>query len=110
MFALRPFRDSHGVVGTLQVSNFNILDWAVGGFMMFVGVLAMGVGLATARQMRLLRFAMKDEATMKQKWQEHDLNADGFLDIKELTAFVSDAGVNMSRNEIAAAFLALGMS
>lgn len=94
--------------GTLQVSNVNMLDWAVGGYMIFVGVVAMGVGIATARQMRLLRFAVKDETTMKRKWHEHDTNGDGALDVKELTNFVNDAGVAMSRNEIAAAFLALG--
>ena len=76
--------------------------------MIFVGVVAVGVGTATANQMRLLRFAVQDEATMKQKWQEHDINGDGTLDVKELTAFVKDAGVSMSRNEIAATYLALG--
>ncbi|GAX17300.1 hypothetical protein FisN_10Lh163 [Fistulifera solaris] len=94
-------------VGTLQVSNVNMLDWAVGGFMIFVGVVAMGVGMATANQMRLVRFAVKDESTLKQKWKEHDANGDGSLDVKELTAFVNDAGVTMTRNEIAAFYLAL---
>jgi hypothetical protein len=87
-----------------------MLDWAVGGFMIFVGVVAMGVGMATANQMRLVRFAVKDETTLKEKWKEHDANGDGSLDVKELTAFVNDAGVTMTRNEIAAFYLALGTS
>jgi hypothetical protein len=95
-------------VGTLQIANWNMLDWAVGGFMIFVGVVSIGVGIATARQMRLLRFAVKDEAQLKKKWAEHDADGNGTLDVKELTAFVQDADVGMTRNEIAATFMALG--
>jgi hypothetical protein len=94
-------------VGSLQVSNWNMLDWAVGGFMMFTGATAIGVGIATARNLRLLKFAVKDEDMLKAKWKEHDADGSGKLDIKELTHFVADAGVDMSRNEIAASFLAL---
>ena len=94
-------------VGTLQASNWNMLDWAVGGFMIFVGVTAIGVGMGTARQMRLLKFSVKDEPALKAKWAEHDADGNGTLDVKELTAFSEDAGVSMTRNEVAAAFLAL---
>jgi hypothetical protein len=94
-------------VGTLQVSNWNMLDWAVGGFMIFVGVTAIGVGIAAARDLRLLKFAIQNENHLKEKWNQHDADGNGTLDAKELTAFVADAGVDMSRNEIAATFLAL---
>jgi COPI associated protein/EF-hand domain pair len=95
-------------VGSLQFSNWNMLDWAVGGFMMFVGFTAIGVGIATSRNLRLLKFAVADEAQLKEKFQSHDTDGNGKLDVKELTAFVRDAGVEMNRNEIAATFLALG--
>jgi hypothetical protein len=94
-------------VGSLQVSNWNMLDWAVGGFMMFTGVTAIGVGIAAAQDLRLLKFAVKDEDMLKAKWKEHDADGNDKLDVKELTQFVADAGVDMSRNEIAASFLAL---
>lgn len=58
--------------------------------------------------MRLLRFSVKDEQQLKDMWREYDADGNGTLDVKELTAFVNAAGVNMSRNEIAATFLALG--
>lgn len=93
--------------GSLQASNWNILDWAVGGFMIFVGVTAIGVGIAAARELRLVKFAIKDEAMLKKKWEEYDVDKNGSLDVKELTAFIRDAGVDMTRNEIAAAYLAL---
>ena len=75
--------------------------------MMFTGATAIGVGIAAARDLRLLKFAVKDENMLKAKWKEHDADGSGKLDIKELTQFVADAGVDMSRNEIAASFLAL---
>jgi COPI associated protein len=96
-------------VGTLQVSNWNMLDWAVGGFMIFVGITAIGAGIATARDLKLLKFSLADEAKLKEKFAAHDENGDGKLDVKEVTAFVRDSGIEMNRNEIAALFLALGM-
>lgn len=60
-----------------------------------------------ARDLRLVKFAIKDEDQLKEQWMKHDLNKNGSLDVKELTSFVRDAGVDMTRNEIASAFLAL---
>lgn len=94
-------------VGSLQVSNWNMLDWAVGGFMIFVGFTAICVGISTARQLKLLKFSVKDEDDLKLKWAEADNDGNDTLDAKELTEFSKNAGLEMSRNEIAAAFLAL---
>lgn len=94
-------------VGSLQFANWNMLDWAVGGLMMFTGATAIGVGIAASRDLKLLKFSIKDEATLKAKWAQHDVDNSGHLDVKELTEFVNDADVPMSRNEIAATYLAL---
>lgn len=94
-------------VGSLQISNFNILDWVVGGWMIFVGVTAICVGISTSRQLRLLKFSVKSEEDLKEKWKEADEDGSNTLDIKELTQFSKNAGLEMSRNEIAAAFMAL---
>lgn len=93
--------------GSLQVSNWNILDWAVGGFMIFVGITALGVGIATARDLKLFKFSVKSEEDLKGKWAKYDEDSNGTLDCKELTKFIKDAGIDMSRNEVAATFLAL---
>jgi hypothetical protein len=93
--------------GSLQITNFNMLDWAVGGFMMFVGVTAIIVGMATAKDLRLFKFSIKDEADLKAKWATYDSNGDGQLDVKEVTLFVKEAGVDMNRNEIAATYMTL---
>lgn len=75
--------------------------------MMFVGIVALCAGVATARDLRLLKMRIKDESTLKQKWKDHDVNKDGKLDIKELSAFIRDERIKISRNEVAAAFMAL---
>lgn len=84
-----------------------MLDWAVGGYMMFVGVTAIIAGMATARDLKLLKFSIKSETDVKQKWDDHDVNNNGTLDVKELAAFVSDAGITMTTNEIASTYMAL---
>mmetsp|Transcript_25726 Transcript_25726/g.38231 ORF Transcript_25726/g.38231 Transcript_25726/m.38231 type:complete len:238 (-) Transcript_25726:420-1133(-) len=94
-------------VGSLQASNWNILDWAVGGFMMFVGFTAVSVGAITAIKLRRLRLSISTEEEMKKQWQMADVDGNGSLDIKELSIFASNAGLNMTRNEIAAAFDAM---
>jgi COPI associated protein/EF-hand domain len=96
-------------VGSLQVSNINMLDWAVGGFMIFVGLTALFVGIAAGRDLRLLKHSLQTEEDLRSAWKKHDSDGNGFLDIKELTSFIKSANVDMTRNEVAAAFLALGM-
>jgi hypothetical protein len=93
--------------GSLQVANVNMLDWCVGGWMILVGGTAIGVGISTQRQLRLLKFSVKSEEDLKAKWQEYDVSGDNKLDMKELAAFVRGAGIDMTRNEIAATFMAL---
>jgi EF-hand domain pair len=94
-------------VGSLQFTNFNMLDWAVGGCMMFVGITAIIAGLATARDLKLLKFSIKSEEDLKQKWARYDADGNGALDIKELSLFVRESGINMTRNEIASTYMTL---
>jgi hypothetical protein len=95
-------------VGSLQVSNVNMLDWCVGGFMIFVGVTAMLAGMATARDLSLLKHSLQTEEQLKEEWKRHDSDGNGYLDVKELTSFIKAANVEMTRNEVASTFLALG--
>ncbi|KAG7342299.1 COPI associated protein [Nitzschia inconspicua] len=94
-------------VGSLQVTNFNMLDWVVGGFMMFVGFTAIIAGMAAAKNLRLLRFSIKSEEDLKKKWDQYDADGNGAMDVKELSAFVRDSGINMTTNEIASTYMTL---
>jgi hypothetical protein len=93
--------------GSLQATNFNMLDWAVGGFMIFVGVTAMVAGTMAARDMRLFKFSIANEEDLKSKWKTFDEDGNGSLDVKEITKFVAESGVEMTRNEIASVYMAL---
>jgi hypothetical protein len=93
--------------GSLQATNVNMLDWAVGGFMIFVGVTAMIAGFMAARDLRLFKFSIASETDLKAKWDKFDRNDSQSLDVKELTEFVRDSGIDMTRNEIASVFMAL---
>jgi EF-hand domain pair/COPI associated protein len=93
--------------GSLQVTNVNMLDWCVGGWMILVGITAIIVGMSTQKQLRLLKLSIKSEEDLKQKWNQYDTSGSGSLDVKELTAFVRGEGIEMSSNEVAATFMAL---
>jgi hypothetical protein len=93
--------------GSLQVTNVNILDWCVGGWMVLVGITAIIVGMSTQKQLRILKLSIKSEGDLKQKWSQYDTSGSGSLDIKELTSFVRGEGIEMSSNEVAATFMAL---
>ena len=67
------------------MTNFNMLDWVVGGYMMFVGIVATLAGIAAAKSMKLFHFSIKDETDLKNKWTQYDTNSNGSLDVKELT-------------------------
>lgn len=75
--------------------------------MIFVGVTAMAVGVAAARDLRLLKHSLQTEQQLKDEWKKHDADGNGSLDVKELTSFIKSANVDMTRNEVAATFLAL---
>jgi Ca2+-binding EF-hand superfamily protein len=74
---------------------------------MFVGVTAIIAGIATAKDLRLFKFSIKDEADLKEKWAMYDANGDGQLDVKELSLFIKESGVDMNQNEIACTYMAL---
>mmetsp|Transcript_5074 Transcript_5074/g.7850 ORF Transcript_5074/g.7850 Transcript_5074/m.7850 type:complete len:271 (+) Transcript_5074:474-1286(+) len=94
-------------VGTLQASHWNVMDWAVGGWMMLTGLIAIMVGGSAGKKLQEIRSSIDSEATLKQQWEKTDANSDGSLDLAEFANFVKRSGVRMSQNEIAAAFLAI---
>lgn len=93
--------------GSLQATNVNMLDWAVGGFMIFVGITAMIAGFMATRDMRLFKFSIRSEEDLKAKWKEFDTNGNGSLDVKELTKFIRSSDIEMTRNEVASVFMSL---
>ena len=75
--------------------------------MMFVGVTAIIAGVMAARDLRLFKFSIANEEDLKNKWNKYDVDGSGSLDVKELTVFVRESGIEMTRNEIASVYMAL---
>lgn len=94
-------------VGTLQISNWNLIDWIVGGFMMFVGAIACAAGVKVAHDLRKLRVTIKDEKDLKAKWKKYDKDGKGYLSLQDLTAFIKNSGITMTQNEVVAAYMAV---
>lgn len=97
-------------VGTLQISNWNLIDWIVGGFMMLVGVMACVAGVKVAHDLRRVRATIKDEKDLKTKWKKYDKGSKGFWSMDDLSAFIKDSGKNLAQNEVVAAYMAINRS
>lgn len=93
--------------GVLQIANWSIVDWIVGGYMIFVGVTSITVGFAAASRLRELKGSITNDKDLEKLWKEHDKNGDGDLNVQELLAFSKAAGVEMTKNETSAAFMAI---
>ena len=76
---------------------------------MFVGVTAIGVGIATAGHLKQLKQKLATEGILKEKWDLFDIDKSGSLNLKELTALLQSFDMDLSKNEIAATYLTLGM-
>lgn len=98
--------------GSLQLSQWHFWEIISGGFMCAIGILSLLTGRASYTKMQQLRMSISDEAFLYQKFKEHDVNADTFLDISEFENLIKDllsTGNNgeaemMNNNELEAAF------
>ena len=78
--------------------------------MMFVGVSAFASSIQTARQLRKLRYAIRNEKDLKARWKKHAKDGSDHLGIEELTEFIKDAGFTMSPDQVASAYMAMNKS
>lgn len=92
------------LAGTLQLSDWGLIDLIVGWLMTILGLVAIIVGLATAKKLKELKAAIANEEDLKKRWAEADADGDGSLDAKELYDFAEKAGLKVSKYEIATAF------
>lgn len=94
-------------LGSLQLTNWDLFSWITGGYMMFVGVFAILAGIFAHRKLKQLRQTVDSERELKAQWEEADMNNNGYLDVKEFAAFAKRNEVDMTGNEVAAAYLAM---
>ena len=90
--------------GTLQLSQMTFLNMVSGGYMCFIGFISLLVGKSSSSKLTQLRASISDEAVLRQKFKEHDKDADQALNLLEFQSFITDLGLEMDHNELVAAF------
>lgn len=90
--------------GTLQASQMNAIDIGSGGFMIFIGLLAIIVGKSTARRLNRLQNAIFDGSVIKRLFNQYDQDQDGHLTRKQFASFIRGIGLELGQNEFKNAF------
>jgi len=93
--------------GSLMVSQFNLFDMAIGGWMCFVGFTSVVVGATTANKLTDLKLSLASEKVVKEKFQEMDADGSGNLDSKELAQLCKSLGSSLDHNELEAALMTM---
>jgi hypothetical protein len=93
----------------LSIANFLVksifLDFIVGVFMCFVGILYILVGRSTANKLANLKKSRFSESTLRAEFREADVDAKGTLTMAQFKALVFALGLDLNRREVEAAFL-----
>ena len=95
------------IVGTLQFMQGNVLDIAVGSFVMLVGALYIHSGRQAAEKLKDIRKNLYSEQTLRSKFEEADRDGDGGLTKEEFETLITEMGVVLNRREVEAAYLHL---
>lgn len=98
------------VAGTLQITQGSIIDYGVGGFCAFCGIVYIIVGNKTANKMKILREALVSEDTLRAKFREADTKNTGSLDAEQFKKLTDSIGMNLNKRTSEAAFLHLDKS
>lgn len=93
------------VAGSLEMSQLNVVDFSVGAFMCFVGVIYIIVGRKTAKKLSELHKSMFSEHTLKAKFDEADTNNTGSLDENQFKTLAESLGMELSKVETSTAFI-----
>lgn len=75
-----------------------------GAFMCFVGILSILVGRSASRRIKELRNSLNDEKLVKERFQQHDTDGDGFINSSQFSSLLRSFGVALSAKETEIAF------
>jgi len=91
--------------GLLQLTQVkNHMTSGSGAFMCFVGILSILVGRSASRRIKELRNSLNDEKLVKESFQQHDNDGDGFINSLQFSVLVRSFGVALSAKETDVAF------
>ena len=95
------------IAGTLQLTQFDLLNYIAGVYMCMLGVLYIFIGQRTASKLRSLKSSMISEYTLRTNFQEAASTTkinDGRLDRIQFRTLTQSLGMDMTRRETEAAF------
>jgi len=90
--------------GSLQFSQWTVIDIIVGGFMCFVGATYIIVGKSTATKLSELRKSMYSERVLKEKFREQDTTNTGKLNLMQFKLLTESLGLALNVHELHTAF------
>lgn len=91
------------VCGTLQLSQIDLLNLAVGLYMCFVGGLYIVVGHRTAAKLKTLRKSIYSDHILQTMYCNADIEGDG-LNLQQFRGLCGSLGLDLTRRETEAAF------
>lgn len=81
------------MAGVLNMAHDMLYCYISGGFMVFLGLMAIMVGYRAAKNLSTLRKSLSNEQFLWMKFLKHDVDGDGFLNSSEFASFIWDLGL-----------------
>ena len=98
------------MAGSLQVSQRELLDLIVGGYVCFVGVLYVFVGRRAAKKLAAARRTACTAEQLQETFAKADLDGKGALTVHQFGEMTKLLGLDLNKREVEAAFIQLDYS
>ena len=82
-------------VGILSIGQMWAPSVYSGAFLLFVGVMALAVGVHASRKFALLRNSLADQSYLLLVFSTYDTDADGYIDAREFSMLLMNLGVEL---------------
>uniref|UniRef100_A0A7S2RE92 EF-hand domain-containing protein n=1 Tax=Eucampia antarctica TaxID=49252 RepID=A0A7S2RE92_9STRA len=92
------------IVGTLKLTQFNVINLVAGCFMCFVGIIYYIIGLSIAKKFEKIRTGVFGNINLRIKFQTADTNGTGFLNMEEFHKLLQELEVDLDKRETKMAF------
>ncbi|CAM9587577.1 unnamed protein product [Chrysoparadoxa australica] len=95
------------LLGTLAIAQWSLLDLLVGGYCCVLGVGMVWYGKSAMKKLEGLKGQIKDERSLRIKFEEFDKDNTGTLDVHELATLCQQLGSELTTAELEATMLCL---
>jgi hypothetical protein len=98
------------VAGSLEVSQREFLDFIVGSYVCFVGILFIIVGRRASKKLAAARRTACTAEELQENFAKNDVDGEGALTVTQFGEMTKSLGLDMNRREVEAAFIQLDYS